>query len=286
MQLRTTEDMQTDSAAARRTATWDRFDALMAQEGAAPRPAVRSDPRRAEARRPELRRPVALSRPLAPQASVAPARVRRVPAAVQGFLGGVAALALVAGGLGLAAVLSGDPVTPAVAAPAAALLAAPAPAPGPAVVVAAAQPVGATIDPMPERPAQPAAPRYVAASAAMVLSAPYAAAPTARPARLATAAVEPAPRPWVLILASNGGAVGAEADLRAAGFEDVRTRPALALLRAPQARFFHPEDRAAAEQAIKALGAPVELADFTSYRPSPAPGLIEVWLPADARREG
>ena len=41
-------------------------------------------------------------------------------------------------------------------------------------------------------------------------------------------------------------------------------------------RYFHPADRAAAEDLAGALGA--RLRDFTGYSPSPPDGTIELWL--------
>ncbi|MHA3978592.1 hypothetical protein ACW9UR_12990 [Halovulum sp. GXIMD14794] len=52
-------------------------------------------------------------------------------------------------------------------------------------------------------------------------------------------------------------------------------------LNEPNVRYFHPSDRPVAERVTRVLtayGHPANLQDFTHFRPTPEPGLIEVWI--------
>ncbi len=67
---------------------------------------------------------------------------------------------------------------------------------------------------------------------------------------------------------------------------DVETRVVAAGPRVSGVRYFHPEDREAAQAARRAVAAAegdweVGLDDFTSYRPLPRRGTIEIWLKPD-----
>jgi hypothetical protein len=79
-----------------------------------------------------------------------------------------------------------------------------------------------------------------------------------------------------------------EETLRQRGVGIVGTVPVQFPIGRPSVRYFHPEDRVAA---IRLLGtardqlaanreAPLAPSDFTSFRPSPRPGTLEVWLPS------
>jgi hypothetical protein len=74
-----------------------------------------------------------------------------------------------------------------------------------------------------------------------------------------------------------------EATLRAAGLVEVATVPAGFSISRTNVRYYRPEyrdvGRAVADLAIAPLdGAPVDIRDFTAFRPRPSPGTIEVWL--------
>ncbi|MFN0113225.1 MAG: hypothetical protein ACKVPY_00960 [Paracoccaceae bacterium] len=88
--------------------------------------------------------------------------------------------------------------------------------------------------------------------------------------------------PNVTLLVMAPGPV-AEADLAstiarlaAAGFTATETRPTGFVIRRDNVRYYHPEDRPAAEAAALALGA--EPRDFTGSGSGPPSGRIEVWL--------
>jgi hypothetical protein len=70
------------------------------------------------------------------------------------------------------------------------------------------------------------------------------------------------------------------AALRAAGAGEANVVPVGFSVSATNIRYYHSEDRAAAEAVATLVGAtgPVETRDFTNFRPSPLPGIIEVWL--------
>lgn len=68
--------------------------------------------------------------------------------------------------------------------------------------------------------------------------------------------------------------------LLAQGVEHVRVRPATFAAVSVQARYFHRQDRARAARILAALGSPASPSDFTTLRPAPPRGYVEVWLPA------
>lgn len=68
--------------------------------------------------------------------------------------------------------------------------------------------------------------------------------------------------------------------LRAAGAGAANVVPVGFSVSSTNVRYYHAQDRAAAE-ALAALAAgagPVETRDFTSFRPQPLPGVVEIWL--------
>lgn len=66
------------------------------------------------------------------------------------------------------------------------------------------------------------------------------------------------------------------AKLRGEGFALIQPGAVNLTITQTHLRYFHPGDRAAAEEAALLLDAPAR--DFTEYRPSPRAGLIEVWM--------
>lgn len=70
------------------------------------------------------------------------------------------------------------------------------------------------------------------------------------------------------------------ATLRASGAGATTVVPVGFSVSASNVRYYHAEDRAAAEAVAAVVGAtgPVETRDFTDFRPSPLPGIIEIWL--------
>ena len=87
-------------------------------------------------------------------------------------------------------------------------------------------------------------------------------------------------------------ASSAEADellaaLTGAGFADVSAHPVTFTVTAPQVRFYHEADRSTAERLASLIsgtldGAEVEARSFTSFRPLPEEGLLEVLLAGTA----
>lgn len=76
--------------------------------------------------------------------------------------------------------------------------------------------------------------------------------------------------------------------LRRADYGTVEIKMAPFEIGSASVRFFHAEDRLAAQQLVNALGpflvwqgraAPTAPIDFTDYRPLPGPGALEIWLP-------
>ncbi len=128
--------------------------------------------------------------------------------------------------------------------------------------------------------------------AAPVAPAPEAAVPAeaARPAAAPEAAV-PATLAEARVFVHYPASAEAVADeavaaLSGAGAEAAKALPVGFSVGKTNVRYYHPEDRAAAEQ-VAALtadltGAPLEARDFTDFRPSPNPGVIEVWLEGNA----
>lgn len=116
--------------------------------------------------------------------------------------------------------------------------------------------------------------------------------PTTRPA-----APPPAPAPVTptrVVIHFGGDADSRElaqrlADqLRRADYSTVEIRAVPFEVGSASVRFFHAEDRLAAQQLVNALGpflvwqgrsAPTAPTDFTDYRPLPSTGSIEIWLP-------
>lgn len=74
---------------------------------------------------------------------------------------------------------------------------------------------------------------------------------------------------------------------RDGGYPVVIQRQVDYTIAAPRVRFFHPQDAVAAERLVGFLGATSERAgnwqiqDFTSFRPQPAPGTLELYIPTD-----
>ena len=92
-----------------------------------------------------------------------------------------------------------------------------------------------------------------------------------------------------VVIHYRGGSVAAEAeaDRLAAVVAPLaaraQTRVVAATPSAPVIRYFHPEDAERARQLADALSGPGprwDIRDFSSFRPSPSPGMIEVWTPA------
>ncbi|MEL6643550.1 MAG: hypothetical protein AAFQ79_06415 [Pseudomonadota bacterium] len=71
-------------------------------------------------------------------------------------------------------------------------------------------------------------------------------------------------------------ALTAQAILQTSGLTVSLTDPVNFGIRTSNVRYFHAEDRAAAVQVARLLGA--ELRDFTTFRPSPRIGTVEVWV--------
>jgi hypothetical protein len=74
-----------------------------------------------------------------------------------------------------------------------------------------------------------------------------------------------------------------EATLRSAGVEEVTLVPAAFAVSRANVRYYRPEYRAlghaVADIAERRLdGGPVEVRDFTAFRPQPSPGTLELWL--------
>ncbi len=109
--------------------------------------------------------------------------------------------------------------------------------------------------------------------------------PTSPPANAA------APQPRVFVHYPQGGGSEAMAERLAdrvgdAGFADVNLRSVPFAVETGSVRYFYAADRVFAERLIEALGGAGDgtettwrLTDFTSYRPLPRPGTLEVWLP-------
>ncbi|WP_308916173.1 hypothetical protein [Jannaschia sp. LMIT008] len=134
----------------------------------------------------------------------------------------------------------------------------------------AAAPVGPVA---PSATPRPFAPRDGAATAGAIRATERAPAPRPPFAGLRIALLVP---PGLDVPPSLAGG------LTAAGARSV-TRDPLGLVRPPpQVRVFHDADRAAAARLAERLGVP--LRDYASFRPRPAPGTIEVVLPASADR--
>ena len=107
--------------------------------------------------------------------------------------------------------------------------------------------------------------------------------PTSPPANAA------APRPRVFVHYAEGG--GSRAVARAerladrvgdAGFAEVNLRSVPFAVETGSVRYFYAADRVFAERLIETLGGTEttwRLTDFTTYRPLPRPGTLEVWLP-------
>ncbi|PWR03645.1 hypothetical protein DKT77_05755 [Meridianimarinicoccus roseus] len=96
-----------------------------------------------------------------------------------------------------------------------------------------------------------------------------------------TAAVNPAAAVLRVYRAGSGDAAAdfaaQSAALRAAGFAVPAPRAVPALAGPAEVRFFHTSDGDAARVAGFLAGLPVQ--DFTSYRPAPPPGTLEIWTP-------
>ena len=65
-------------------------------------------------------------------------------------------------------------------------------------------------------------------------------------------------------------------DLKWRGHELSKIKPLALKINTRNLRYFHSEDRGAAADLAEIYGA--ELRDFTSFRPSPNPGVAELWL--------
>ena len=131
---------------------------------------------------------------------------------------------------------------------------------------------------LPAPPADPSLPETDLVLDPAPAAAPPAAAPAETPeARAALAEA----RISVNYPASAAGTANEiAAALRAAGAVTANVVPVGFSVSATNVRFYHPEDRAAAEAvaAVAANGGPAEIRDFTNFRPQPLPGVVEVWL--------
>lgn len=67
--------------------------------------------------------------------------------------------------------------------------------------------------------------------------------------------------------------------LHAAGVQDARPMQVSFPVANTDIRYFHPEDRATAEQLARTIGgSDATIRDFTSYRPQPPSGVLEIWF--------
>lgn len=80
----------------------------------------------------------------------------------------------------------------------------------------------------------------------------------------------------------RAGAESVVATLAAAGFPEVRRAGARDSVAGTNVRYFHAEDAAAAHRIATTLGDGAIARDFTSFRPSPRGGTLEVWLAGTA----
>ena len=105
------------------------------------------------------------------------------------------------------------------------------------------------------------------------------------PSALPSEAVEPADARVVIHFPSGPAAQEAHALLAAMdaqGFDDAELRRVPIHVAEANVRYFHLQDRAAAESVnrlIRGTGHPSEVEDFTSFDPPPSRGTVEVWLP-------
>jgi hypothetical protein len=106
------------------------------------------------------------------------------------------------------------------------------------------------------------------------------------PAPFPSEAVEPAGDARVVIHFPSGPAAEEAhallAVMDAQGIDDAELRRVPVHVAEANVRYFHPQDRAAAEsvsQLMRSSGYPSEVEDFTRFDPPPAPGTVEVWLP-------
>ncbi len=135
----------------------------------------------------------------------------------------------------------------------------------------------------------PEPPSDVLAPETLAPSAPTPVRPT--PAAPRDAAVVPSAR---VVIHHGGDAESREVaqrladQLRRANYGTVEIRTVPFEIGSASVRFFHGEDRLAAQQLVNALGpflvwqgraAPTAPIDFTDYRPLPSPGSLEIWLP-------
>jgi hypothetical protein len=234
---------------------------------------------------PRLRRPGA---PVhgQPVTTPLPARRARWPRLVMILLAWLAA-----GGAGFATLawLAGDR-PPAPSLPPAAMTAPPAPAPAASEAPAPPSPAPATSEA--PAPAPPSA-RELLGEPITDREPPV----TVLPRQLSSAdepALAPPATPRIVVHHRAGSESGASlarsvaAALGDNGLGSVEIRPVPMSIVGATVRFFHAEDRAAAERALAATrplltaagrAAPVTPLDFSDYIPSPRPGTLEIWVP-------
>ena len=140
-------------------------------------------------------------------------------------------------------------------------------------------------------PRRETAPPATASATLVAPAAPAALAPGPAPLRFPRPDASGAPggalgaAPRVIVHHRAGSAMAAEAatvmagQLREAGFETAGLRGVAALPTQRVVRYFHTDDAPAAARLAGRLGRGWAIQDFRSFEPSPAPGLLEVWLP-------
>ncbi|MEM1066540.1 MAG: hypothetical protein AAGJ74_13655 [Pseudomonadota bacterium] len=149
----------------------------------------------------------------------------------------------------------------------------------------------------PEATLEAPAAEDLAALAAPGQSALPAAPETAQPEAALPAAIPPAARPWdtrggdlataqdlrIILTTSSAMSANQRAGFQAAiesfGFTISTAQEAGFRISENQVRFFHPEDINAAGALADAVGARVR--DFTTFRPAPPPGTLEIYLNAE-----
>lgn len=148
--------------------------------------------------------------------------------------------------------------------------------------------IGATAPEPPSRARPSAAQRPPPRPA---LPAPEIEAPVAEVARAAPPPVDAAPpgtlRDIELVLHVPTGVAASARDAlieaaRSAGFAVDLTRPASVTISRTNVRFYHSEDAEAARALAAAIGARAR--DFTSFRPLPPLGIVEIWMAGSAGR--
>ncbi len=136
-------------------------------------------------------------------------------------------------------------------------------------------------------PANPGPPRQAARSASPLPGEDFApdpapvAGPAPAPGSGRRSPVAPPPGRYTVLVHAPAGVERARVErdmaaLRATGLGPGKPRRVGFRISRSNVRYFHPADRAAAARLAEAIGA--QLRDFTSFRPQPPEGTIEVWL--------